>query len=348
MTTLADQMIREWSRSRYRKVDRNNWLVSHIAQARKFVLDTSMSAFMADLGYSSLNACRTHKQRVELIEGMRKLSRLPHALTWIEFDKQAHRRRVKEAYHPEIEAEPDSVPDQSGWLLMQHPSLETAFMAIHCTSHSWDGKERMAVPSSGQFAYAWTVDDTTPPWPRDPFYHRDQPGRLHTGEEERPVSPAGVLTGILDYRSETISVLPMPHFSPEADKLFKDSAFWAFNPLGELSHDLRYLWSLLATINDLPTAMTHVRPSKGHMVRGNYRRYSEHTLITLTVPAKRYRTVAKRALASARRRGHQVRGHWRRDRFHPGERIWIREHVRGDTSIGFVLHDYTVTHGEAA
>ena len=67
-------------------------------------------------------------------------------------------------------------------------------------------------------------------------------------------------------------------------------------------------------------------------------------MITLTVPAKRYETVAKRAIAIARRRGHQVRGHWRKDHWHPGERIWIREHVRGDTSLGFVMHDYAVTH----
>ena len=47
--TLADSLIREWSRPDYRRIDPNNYLATHIAQARKFVLDASMSAFMADL-----------------------------------------------------------------------------------------------------------------------------------------------------------------------------------------------------------------------------------------------------------------------------------------------------------
>jgi hypothetical protein len=345
VTTLADDLIREWSRSRYRRIDHNNWLASHIAQARKFVLDEGMSAFMADLSYLSLNACKTTAKRQHLVDSMRRLARLPHATTWIEFDKQAHRRRVKEAYHPEIVADADSVPDRSGWLLLQHPSLETAFMALHCTSHSWDDKnKRMPYPNAGQFAYAWTSDDSIPPWPRDPFYHRDQPGKIDATDKEIMTSPSGILSGVLEYRTESFSVIKAPHLNTVAAEAFKKVAGRYFNPLGELAHDARYLWSLLATINDLPTSMAIVKPSKGYVSRGRYKKYSEHTVISLTVPAKRYATIAKRALAVVRRRGHQVRGHWRKDHWHAGERIWIREHVRGDTSLGFVLHDYAVTH----
>jgi len=343
--TLADSIIREWMRPRYRRIDANNWVASHIAQARKFVLDESMSQFMADLSYISLNACKTDAKKQHLIDSMRQLARLPHATTWIEFDKQAHRRRVKEAYHPDIVAEPDSVPDRSGWLLMQHPGVETAFMALHCTSHSWDDKnQRAALPNAGQFAYAWTSDNTIPPWPRDPFYHRDVPCRIDSTDDEVITPPSGILTGVLEYRTESFSVLPAPYLTSKADAAFRKISGQNFHPLGELAHDARYLWSLLATINDLPTSLVSVRPDKGYVSRGSYRKFSEHTVISLTVPAKRYATVAKRALASARRRGHQVRGHWRKDRWHFGERIWIREHVRGDTSLGFVLHDYTVQH----
>jgi hypothetical protein len=345
MTTLADDLIREWQRPVYRKIDKNNWLATHVAQARKFVIDEGMSAFMADLGYVSLNACQTIAARTHLVESMRKLARLPHATTWIEYDKQAHRRRVKEAYHPDIVAEADSVPDRSGWLLMQHPQLETTFMAIHCTSHSWDNEnKRQAYPNAGQFAYAWTSDDTIPPWPRDPFYHSNQPCRVDPGDPEIVATPPGIMTGVLDYHTESFSVIRAPHIGHEADLQFKSMAHQYFNPLGELAHDARYLWSLLATINDLPTSLVQVKPSRGYVSRGSYKKFSEHTVVSLTVPAKRYKTIAKRAIAIARRRGHSVRGHWRVDRFHPGEKIWIREHVRGDTSLGFVLHDYAVTH----
>ena len=244
MTTLADDLIREWSRPRYRHVDKNNWLASHVAQARKFVIDEGMSAFMADLGYVSLNACKTPAARHHLVESMRKLARLPHALTWIEYDKQAHRKRVKEAYHPDIVAEADSVPDRSGWLLMQHPKLETAFMALHCSSHSWDDvNARQALPNAGQFAYAWSSDDTIPPWPRDSFYHQDQPCRLDPPDPQLVASPAGILTGVLEYKTNSFSVIPAPYITAKADDLFKRMAHRYFNPLGELAHDARYLWS---------------------------------------------------------------------------------------------------------
>lgn len=303
-----------------------------------------MSAFMADLGYTSLNACTTIPRRIQLCESMRRLARLPHALTWMEYDKQAHRKRVKEAYHPEVDANPESVPDRSGWLLMQHPKIETAFMALHCTSHSWKDDQRVTSANSGAFAYSWTCDDGVSPWPRDPFYHQDHAAHINHTDKIRICSPEGILTGVLEYRTPCVSVNAAPHFNRVANEQLQLLAIKRFHPLGELAHDARYLWSLLATINDLPTSLVSVRPDHGYFSRGKYRKFSEHTVISLTVPAKRYIITAKRAIAVARRRGHQVRGHWRKNRFHPGERVWIREHVRGDTSLGFVLHDYTVEH----
>ncbi len=59
----------------------------------------------------------------------------------------------------------------------------------------------------------------------------------------------------------------------------------------------------------------------------------------------------------AKRRAHEVRGHWRcsptqiNERWLPfidvnGQnlfRIWIENHMRGDASLGFVQHNYVVT-----
>jgi hypothetical protein len=62
-----------------------------------------------------------------------------------------------------------------------------------------------------------------------------------------------------------------------------------------------------------------------------------------------------------------VRGHWRKHWQHPpnplcahvwtaqgecerchGQRFWIPEHPRGDERLGFVTHDYAVTHSDEA
>jgi hypothetical protein len=80
---------------------------------------------------------------------------------------------------------------------------------------------------------------------------------------------------------------------------------------------LRYLFALLSTLNDVPTIKTQVRPSKGFVARGQYRKFVEHTMVRLNVPQRvDYTRLAKRCVAMARRRAHQVRGHWR---VHPAE-----------------------------
>ena len=106
------------------------------------------------------------------------------------------------------------------------------------------------------------------------------------------------------------------------------------------------------------------------MARGNYRKFLQHSIITLTVPETRWRRLIAKTAALVRRRADEVRGHWRRDWHHPGSSycdhqwhadgnsltcgrcggisLWISEHQRGDTSIGFVTHDYEVHAAEAS
>jgi hypothetical protein len=152
---------------------------------------------------------------------------------------------------------------------------------------------------------------------------------------------AAVATGISSYRSAQVDFIPTPAGNLALDLATELKS--EFNIFHEVAGDLRYLWALLATINDLPVTFTDVRASKGYVARGRYRKFSDHRVINLKVPAARYRRIAARAIAVSRRRAHEVRGHWRRDYRHEGQRLWIREHTRGDASLGWVRHDYTVT-----
>jgi len=112
--------------------------------------------------------------------------------------------------------------------------------------------------------------------------------------------------------------------------------------------ELRKALTLLAAINDVPIGVRHVEPSRGFIAQGRYRKFLDHNVITVTLPKGRDpQKVARQIIAKARRRAHQVRGHWRRDWRHEGLRIWIKEHQRGDASLGFVTHDYRVEHPEA-
>ena len=115
--------------------------------------------------------------------------------------------------------------------------------------------------------------------------------------------------------------------------------------MGAVGGILRRAMLLLSVINDVPIGAKHVTQTRGFVAQGRYRRFLDHTIVTINLPKGRDpHKVARSIIAVARRRAHEVRGHWRRDWRHEGQRIWIREHQRGDASLGFVTHDYKVEH----
>lgn len=372
--TLADALIRQWLRPQYRQVERESgWLARTIAQSRKFVLDEKMSEFLGDLAYASLMTCNDQRKACLLTDAMRQAARLPHPLTFIEYDMEAKKRRVRSEFRsdPRFQLWADHVlgPKRCGWLLMQHPKLDTAFMALECASHSYGSNDTelldIAQPSS--IAYAWRVDEGPVPWPKMSIPDNWLPLLETVGGPPRRATPAGMLTGIPAYQSESLVLIEPPHITQKfVDLYFKASSF---NVMSELASDARYLWAFLATINDLPTRVTEVKADRGYVARGRYRKFSDHKVITLTVPTTAYKRIAMRAIAVARRRRHPVRGHWRKDWRLPlsplcehvflsdetsmqckhchGRRLWITAHERGDASLSYVLHDYNVKRGEA-
>jgi hypothetical protein len=366
--TLADLMLREWTRGPYRRsIDPTQYVARMIAQARKFVLDDRMSSFMADLAYASLPVHRDIKRDRAILEGMRILSRLPHKVTWIEYNLRERMKRSVGVYGPinSNKLVPEKAPEKGGWLLIQHEKLESAFMAIECISHSTGGRERAEgmwgdlspIPNACPLAYAWTTDDTRPPWK----LLGEDAGTWHKA--------AWMLTGIPNYDSYNVGWMRAPWLTdPGAQKSILQHHV-VEDVQHELASDLRYLWALLSAINDTPTEYKVVRPQKGHMVNRNYKRFVEHTVITLKIPGGKDMTkVAQRITRASRRRAHDVRGFWRKDWRFPlaalcqhefedvpdthlarcklcqGRKIWIAEHQRGDASLGFVLHDYSVEH----
>ena len=346
--TLADALLGETFKPYYRQSDPEGWMRTHLLQARKFVLDKSMSAFMADLAYASLPAVRNAKRDQEVLDGMRTLARLPHKVTWIEFDMTARIKRANEAYGVTLKSE-DS-PTKGGWLFVQHPEIETAFLAVECLSHTVPtkfgdtdfGEPLIPTPAGHFINWVWTTDDT--PLPDWIHSSTSWSKALLKDVAGRPVE--SYLTGIETYRSKSIGVIAAPFmlYSGIWDAVEKGPhivASWLKNS----ASDMRYAWSLLAAINDTPVTAEVVRPAKGYVARGRYRKFLDHTVIKLTIPGKiDLRTLARRVSRLSRRRAHEVRGHWRRDYHNPGERLWIKEHQRGDASLGFVTHSYDVTH----
>jgi hypothetical protein len=320
-----------------------------LRRAKKFVLDDEMSTFLGELGTQAfLRPNMSQKARFKTIEHLRMGARLPSEITWIEYNLRACQVRSNELMGTPI-VDPLQMPEREGWLLVRHPGVETAFLA-HVVSHDGqvdhgDGFDTWTFP----VAMAWTADmDSVIPWRSIPF------------DTEKGAMPSEVSTGLMGYKTDRAGFVFSPMLvTPNAPKVVS-------NLMQEWSGVQRRMWALLSTINDIPVTATTVRQSKGFVAKGSYRKFMDHTTLTLTVPQKQYTKVIRKALAIAHRRGGSVREHWRLDWRRPlsvlcehewgadekhmfcnlckGRKIWVHEHTRGDVTRGYVTHDFTVTH----
>lgn len=337
--TLMDALVRMTFAPYFQRVDKQNQLRPALLAAKKFVLDDAMSAFSADLAYASLiSVGRNHGIRHRTLEAMRQLSRLPHSTTWIEMNGRARTARAN--YYGAL-LDPERTPRRLGWLLQQHPTIDTAFTALECVSDSLPpgGDEFVPECSPNWFRYAWRTDEGPLPWKPVASFKQFQGTDINDWENWD--SASALLTGVQGYHSPQVEIVDglIPY-----SEAMKQKAI-AVSHVNEYASDLRYIWALLSTINQLPLRTTEVKASKGYVARGSYKKFVDHTTITLVIPARKsIIRLAKEAIALARRRRHTVRGHWRTDHRHPSERLWVKEHERGDASLGFVTHDYKVTH----
>jgi hypothetical protein len=182
--------------------------------------------------------------------------------------------------------------------------------------------------------------------------------------------PASVwLAGLRNYERENVNCVRSPLI---VDPVKSQETEYRYL-LQEWTGSLRRVWALLATIDNLPLTYGQVRQSKGFLGRGRIRKFLDHTTITLNIPAKvDTRVLARKVIAIAHRKRHSVRSHWRDDwrnvpskRCNPhlwecvddnadlircetcrGQQMFIHQHERGDASLGYVTHDYKVTHGK--
>jgi hypothetical protein len=351
--TLIDKVYRATFRSETLPGWKSNVaLREKLVAARRFVLDKSMSAFLGELGTRAFafKSDKHHKLQVKRAESIRVSAMAPHAVTWIEFQMDPMMQRVDEIMgRPNLQ--PGTRPELEGWLIEQHPQMETAF-SLHVIAWSptlkWQdelGINIWTLPCM----YGWTIDDNVPPWP------------------SFVVDAGMVATAIRKYNPPQVTIAQSPLHIPYGSvrkEVMKTL-------LMEWAGTLRRAWALLACIDDIPVTRGTVVASKGFIARGRYRKWLDHHTITLTVPYKQQARVATQAVAGAvKRRGHGVRAHWRTHWLYPpskqcpsllaagihawtetqecsdcqGRRIKIPEHRRGDASQGLMMTDYVVHH----
>jgi len=352
--TLADACIATALDKRFNHERAKGFLglLNSVALARKFVLDQSMSAYLAQLSVVFWRGGL--RKRNHALDNVRQLARLPHPLTWIEIDfTNGYMPRSRELGSLRVRDVRGNEPSRFGWLLRQHPKVETSFLCaeVHSGVHAAFLGRAFVHP----VAMAWSSTDDPSAWKR--FGVEGLTSEWVVGIEGYVNSLVHWSCAFGEREDEAIDLLGAMKPPPGPERMPGWEAFM----LPRLP--VRDVWALLATVNDLPVTIEHIVPSKGYISRGQYKKFLKHSIIHLTVPETRWRKLVLKTSAILRRRAHQVRGHWRRDWRNPltptcehvfneelvctrchGHKIWIAEHQRGDASLGFVTHDYDVTH----
>lgn len=342
-----------------------------LGEARRFVLDAQMSSFLANIA-AAIYDKRLREISIQSVHHARRAARLPHDITWIEFEVPAYDECEIEIAGERVNFEP---PDgeihlREGWLLNGFEQDRNEFR-LHMFRQWINKKSPQERCVTGiPFAVHWKTDEGAVSC-----------FTLTENSVQRALTDVAIGTSFLSLsrvlkevgvslRSELVNMHP----DFKAKMMQKTISIAELGPwTGMLTGVMRRAWPLLATINDIPVIIKPgTRLIKGFRARAQYRAFLTHKVITLNVPQQqeRRRRLARAIVAASKRRAHQVRGHWRHDFFHPlsplcehfwantegahricgrcgGHDIWIAEHQRGDASLGFVTHDYAVHHGKA-
>jgi hypothetical protein len=325
--------------------------------AYRFSADDAMSAFMADLANEAFLKAVSDSVSARIADSLRVQARVPHEAIWIEYNLHAYQIRAR-AMRGKKPPNIDDVPEREGWLIQQHPAIDTAVMMHLFTASNRlheDGNDTWTFP----LAFGWTCDDSPLPW---------QP--LMKNPDGNKLQPSELLVGLGGYKRSNINCVRSPLI---VDPTRVNEAAYA-SLLSEWTGVIRRVFALLATIDNLPITRGVPRPAKGFLSRGRIRPYLQHSTITLNIPARTdTRVLARKAVAAAHRMRHRVRAHWREDFRHPpvkgcphiwratddaadhiscdfcgGKQIFVHKHERGHGGIGFVTHDYKLTHGSPA
>lgn len=373
--TLMDEVYRMACRNKPNPGWKDNVTIRRaLEKAKRFVVDEPMAGFMAELSNAAfIKAVETKPTRIpgyikaeaanplahRIADSIRVQARLPYEAIWIEYPLRAYQKRAHEIRGDvDLSIDPDEIPWREGWLIQQHPNIDTAYL-LHIWTQaapgedSPDGYDLWTFP----FAFGWTADDSPLPWWKSVVMRGKTTG-------------SSLIVGIEGYDRENVNCVRSPLIH---DPSTEPKMLYGYNSLlNEWGGVVRRVWALLATINDIPTTIGTVRQTKGFLARGRIRKFLDHSTITLNIPARKdTKVLARQLIAIAHRRRHPVRAHWRDDWRHPpdprcqhlyeiiddaadriecsrcgGRQTYIHRHERGDATLGWVGHSYNITHKE--
>lgn len=324
---LADHVNIELSRERLgpglRWVSDAYHLRDTIRKAKHFRLDARASGYVADASI----AIADH------LDEAREMARSPYPVVWIDIDNPARLSRIKShgiGLTSRAAGGIDGAPvDSVGWLIERHPTQHSAFRASYFTEVE-EGVVMMPL------AWAWDCDGNSCPWPHLRMINQEKLGMSELdflfGVRGAICTASWAIGGWVD----TLN----PHSTQTS-------------LIREVVGELRHIFGFLVTIGSLPVEYVDIPHIDGDLsqpvpvIKGKPVYALVHRDVMIRVPKRRELTkIITRLCEGMRKRRHDVRGHWRSFYNADGSlrrKVWVRNHERGDLSLGRVEHGYRIS-----
>lgn len=359
-----------------------------LRKAQRFILDDDAVEIVCEQSHD-----------MDRMQAWSFLARLPYAPMWIEFDLHTKIRKFHEMGWLHKDGRPifDDVSPVMGLLFDLDRNSETrwncqSFILLNGNpypdflSFTFDPAGSALTPIRGSTTWNMPTLSLRPGFPKLEIGVKGKPGEANS---TALVDPEFIILGVIDNDKPdheyvtpdwfaaraAVTVDPWwnAYFGPTPEKQAKLTEACHMH-LVQDSGMLRWLVTLLATINGLPRDTKPVLQRAGHKVMGaNIIPYFSHHTLSITVPKdNRIRYVKlhmDRSTRNVKRRWHQVIGHWRIIERGKTNRLlwcrhipaavennigicercemlirWIPAHTRGDPEVGMVDHTKYVIH----
>ena len=303
-------------------------------EAYRFVLDDSMCTFLIDLAAVSYKESSA-KNRFKKLDKIVSLARSPHKTVWIEFSRAEYHKAILSLSGETLIEGTRTI---EGWLIESHPDDDQNFRVTIFLVDTSDSFVTL-VPIS----ILWTTSSNA-----QPLYWESSAWDPLPRNDQNMVLLPGVLFGHEGYPTNAIALSSCPYSDVNLvkDRLIPAAIVEFFSAYFTGNFMLR-LVTFLATLTDLPMVVSKTSPThRSFLGEGRIRKFLDYDSITLRIPNRHSgyerSEIIKEIIGRVHRRAHMVRGHWRH--FSDEKVVWVKEHQRGDATLGFVKHTYNVTH----
>lgn len=313
-------MANKWLRLLYRRkqAERHSALMQRPVQslrtlmtnAKVFRLDERMSEYVGHLSTVPFKVDALLR-RYEALDSIRYSARLPFPVSFIQFNNRALRKGLLAAGAMDHDimgnklVTDEQCVEHEAWLCTQ-PCEGLVHVSVLV---DW---EEELLPMNFSYMYS-TTDEPVRDILKREFGHEkelvllDEYGGVFAHGVHGYYSPHVALIAHHQTQLRTANE-HTAHIVDESRGL----DFYVPKLAVEFSGSLRYLMCFLAALNDAPVTYETTRPAKGFLGAGKIRPFIETSTVRLVLPKRHtLKTLAMRAVAVIRRRGHPVRGHWR-------------------------------------